>query len=117
MLCSFITLFFANSDENSINLGASGVIPVAILRSDTFDAAQEINPETLSLAGAAVKSPRISNKILCSFDDVDGDNLIDLICHFENDLGIEMGDTTAILEGETFGCIPIRGQDTISIVP
>ena len=40
-------------EQNSINLGSAGVLTVAILGSDTFDAAS-VDPDTISLAGASV---------------------------------------------------------------
>ena len=43
-----------DSDTNSINLSASGVVPVAILGTEDFDALT-VDPTTVSLAGASVK--------------------------------------------------------------
>jgi len=105
------------SDENSINLGAKGVIPVAILSSYVFNATQDIKLESLTLAGVTVKTPGKSNKILCSSDDVNNDGLNDLVCQFENNLGIDIGDTTVLLEGMTVDNIPIRGADLVRIAP
>jgi len=105
------------NDQNNINLGANGVIPVAILSSDIFNAVHDVNPETLTLAGAKVKTPGKSNKTLCSAKDVNSDGLNDLVCKFENDLDLKAGETTAILEGMTFDNIPIRGEDAVRIVP
>ena len=42
------------SFPNSINLGSNGVVPVAILSTDTFDAST-VDPFTVTLAGAAVR--------------------------------------------------------------
>ena len=106
------------SFPNSINLSSAGVIPVAILSSDTFDATTEVDPDTLGLAGAAVKMVGKSGKSLCHGEDVSGDGLPDLVCQFETaQFMIEPGDSIAVLEGETFGGTAIRGEDSINIVP
>ena len=107
------------SFPNSINLSSAGVIPVAILSSDTFDATTEVNPDTLALAGAAVKMVGKSGKFLCHGDeDVNTDGLLDLVCQFETaQFMIEPGDSVAVLEGETTEGTSIRGEDSIRIVP
>jgi len=105
------------SDPNSINLSSAGVIPVAILSSDTFDATT-VNPDTVSLAGARVKLVGKSSKYLCHEEDVNGDELLDLVCQvYTAEFMIEEGESVAVLEAETFDGAPIRGEDTISIVP
>jgi hypothetical protein len=104
------------SDPNSINVSSAGVIPVAILSSDTFDATQ-VDPATCNLAGASVRVAGKSDSQLCHAEDVNGDGLQDLTCQFENDLIAEEGDSIAVLEGETFDGTPFRGEGTIRIVP
>ncbi len=104
------------SDPNSINLSAAGVIPVAILSTATFDAPARVNPEKLFLAGAAVKVVGKSDKYLCHAEDVNSDGLLDLVCQFENAPYAQVGDSIAVLEGETFDGTPIRGEDSIRIV-
>lgn len=105
------------SFPNSINLSSAGVIPVAILSSDTFNAPAEVNPDTLTLAGARVRVAGKSGKFLCHSEEVNGDGRLDLVCQFENDLNAEVGDSIAVLEGETFDGSLIRGEDSIRIVP
>ncbi len=105
------------SDPNSINLGSAGVIPVAILSSWTFDATT-VDPETVALAGASVKMVGKSDKFLCSEKDVNGDNLVDLLCKVQTaEFMIETGDSMAVLEAQTWDGVSIRGEDTIRIVP
>ena len=105
------------SDPNSINLSSAGVIPVAILSSDTFDATT-VDPETVSLAGASVKVVGKSGKFLCSKEDVNGDGWLDLVCKILTvDFIIEVGQSIAVLEAETFDGTPVRGEDSIRIVP
>ena len=105
------------SFPNSINVSSAGVIPVAILSSDTFDASTEVNPDTLALAGATVRVVGKSGKSLCHAEDVNGDTLLDLVCQFQNELDVQVGDSIAVLEGQTFDGTPIRGEDSIRIVP
>ncbi len=106
------------SDPNSINQGSSGVIPIAILSTANFDAPAEINPDTISLAGARVKMVGKSNKLLCHSEDVNADGLADLVCKVETaQFMIEIGDSVAVLEADTFGGTPVRGEDSIKIVP
>lgn len=104
------------SVENSINLGSEGVIPVAILSTETFDAA-DIDHSSLTLAGASAREKGKSGNI-GSFKDVDGDSDLDLVVQFPTaDLNLSEADTSATLEGLLYGGIPIRGSDVINVVP
>jgi hypothetical protein len=104
------------SYPNIINLRSSGVIPVAILSSDNFNAVTEVNPDSLFLVGAKVKMAGRSDKALCHREYVNSDNYLDLVCQFENELQAAIGDSTAVLEGKTFSGVHIRGEDTIRII-
>jgi hypothetical protein len=106
------------SDPNSVNQGSSGVIPVAVLSTADFDAPAEIDPDTISLAGARVKMVGKSSKLLCHSEDVNEDALADLVCKVETaQFMIEVGDSVAVLEADTFGGASVRGEDSIRIVP
>jgi hypothetical protein len=51
-------------------------------------------------------------------EDVNGDGLPDLVCHFDTQAtGFHSGDTLGILMGKTFQGTPIVGQEAIVIVP
>lgn len=105
------------SYPNSINLGSAGVVPVAILSSSEFDARQ-VDPATVSLAGAKVKLIGKGDKFSCGAQDVDGDGLLDLVCHVVTaQFMIEPGDSVAVLEASTVDGQAIRGEDSIRIVP
>ncbi len=100
-----------------INQSASGVIPVAILSSPTFDATQ-VDPATVSLAGAAVQMIGKSDKFSCSVQDVNGDGLEDLLCQVSTaQFLVQPGQSTAVLQAKTFTGQPIQGQEAITIVP
>lgn len=105
------------AEPNTINLKAGGVIPVAILSSATFDAPGTVDPASLSLAGAAVRVAGKSGKSLCHANDVNADGRSDLVCQFENELEAAPGDSVAVLGGKAVDGTPIRGLDSIRIVP
>jgi len=101
---------------NSINLGSNGVVPVAILSTPMFDA-RTVNPMTVVLAGANVKV-KGKGTAMASFQDVNGDGLLDLVVQVETQaLELSLGDTRAVLEGKTFGGAHVYGSDSVRIVP
>ena len=105
------------SYPNAINLGSNGVIPVAILSSDTFDATT-VDPETVFLAGAGVAVRGKGNK-LASQEDVNGDGLTDLVVKLETEnLDPDtFQNGTATLTGQTVNGVKFTGSDSIRIVP
>ena len=104
------------SEPNSINLGAKGVVPVAILTTPDFEAAS-VDAFSLTLSGAPVRVKGKSGHT-GSMKDVDGDGDLDLIVQFRIDeLVLEQGATEAVLEGFTFDGIPIIGFDWVNVVP
>jgi hypothetical protein len=97
------------SDPNGINLKSKGVIPVAVLTTDDFDATI-VDGATVQFEGA---SPVHDGGHL---EDVDGDGDIDWVGHFKvRDTGIETDDTEASLTGETTDGTSIKGTDSIKI--
>lgn len=103
-------------DVNPINPKSPGTIPVAILGSADFDVA-EIDPYSLSFAGLAVRVLP-NGRAQCSFEDVNGDGYIDLVCQFLNDRSAWFpGMTTAALTGSLWDDTAIQGSDQIRLVP
>jgi parallel beta-helix repeat protein len=97
------------SDPNSINLGSKGVVPVAVLSTDDFDAST-VDPATVLFADAA--------PLRWTQEDVDGDGDMDLLFHFKvQELSLDATSTEATLTGETFDEAQIQGMDTVNIVP
>ena len=97
------------SYPNSINLKSKGVVPVAVLTTDDFDAST-VDPSTVLFAGA---SP-----LRWAWEDVDGDGDVDVLFHFKTqELNLDGDSTEATLTGETFDAVQIEGTDTVNIVP
>ena len=70
------------SDPNCFNVNGHGVIPVAILGSDTFEVT-DIEQGSLSFGGLAVRI-RGNKGPLCRVDYSDDDEYLDLVCQFED---------------------------------
>jgi hypothetical protein len=101
---------------NTINLKSKGVLPVAILSTDTFDATT-VSPETVRLAGASVRL-KGNGQPAFSFEDVNGDGRLDIVLQFDTQsLEITSTDTQANLTGRTKDGLRIVGHDDLRIVP
>ena len=111
------------SDPNDICLSKQGLLPVAILSTDAFDATQ-IEPSTLELGGIDV-SERGSKKALktaYSIKDVDGDGDLDMMAFFSvpdlvTEGGLTLTTTSLELMGTLINGTPIVGIDSVRIVP
>ncbi len=103
------------SSANPINLSSRGVIPVAILTSDSFDATA-VDPGTICFGDDDNPSQRDCTEAQGRghTTDVNGDGRPDLLLHYEvGATGIDSGDTTACLTGKTFAGVSIEGCDSI----
>ena len=101
------------SDPNSINLKSNGVIPVAVLTDENFNAAS-VNATTVLFGRTGYEAEPDHY----SFEDVDDDGDTDMILHFRTqDTGMEPDDTEAILTGLTTDGIEITGTDSVRMVP
>ena len=100
------------SPENSVNPKSDGVISVAILSGQGFDATT-VDQSTVTLgsgAGAAISGSE-------QFRDVNADGLPDVVLRFHTeDIGIQCGDVSVSLTGQTANGIPIQGADAIRTV-
>lgn len=100
------------SDPNSINLRSRGVIPVAVLTTDHFDATT-VDPTSVQFGPAAATEDHSRGHI----EDVDGDGDGDMVLHFRiQETGIEPDATEACLTGDTTQGTPIKGCDAVKIV-
>jgi hypothetical protein len=101
---------------NSINRKSQGKTPVAILSTPVFNAPTRVLKGSLTFG-------RTGNEQSLAFcnpggEDVNGDGLLDLVCHFNTQqTGFQPGDTLGILKGKTKDDVPIKGNDSVRIVP
>jgi len=100
-----------------INTRSRGKIPVAILSTQSFNATSMVDPATVTFG-------RTGNEQSLDFcnsngEDVNGDGLIDLVCHFDTELtGFKSGDTLGVLKAKTVqGGLPLVAQEGIVTVP
>ncbi|MFX1255897.1 MAG: PKD domain-containing protein [Promethearchaeota archaeon] len=97
--------------DNVINPGSNGVTRVAILDDGTFDVTL-INLDTVAFG------PGKAHPIRYKFQDWDHDGDIDLMLWFRTqDTGIEVGDTSAILDADLTDGRQLRGEDMVQTVP
>ncbi len=106
------------SDVNPVNLKSQGVLPVAILSTADFSAA-DIDASSLLLG-----DPELAGAVAplrSAVEDVDGDGLLDLMLHFSTPALVSAGAVDAAsvelaLSGATTGGSAIVGADSIRIV-
>jgi len=107
---------------NPINRKSKGLIPVAILSTEEFDAPAEVDRESLffgrtgeedSLARTGSDEPKCHGK-----DVTPTDGLEDLVCHFHTPIaGFQCGDTEGHLTGQLLDQTAIAGSDSVVVVP
>ncbi|MEK7151441.1 MAG: hypothetical protein AAB784_01855, partial [Patescibacteria group bacterium] len=99
---------------NTINLGSKGAVSVAVFSTTDFDATT-IDPRTVTLANASIKR-KSNGAAMYSFEDVNGDGLLDLVVHFDKkDLQLSETDTVANLVGYMFDGTEVIGSDSIVV--
>ena len=102
--------------DNCLNINGHGVIPVAILGSDSLDVFS-IDTSSLSFGGLQVRI-RGNNRPQCSIDHSNDDAYLDMVCQFVDDSNAWTSDndeaslTGSLLDGSAFA-----GSDSICLVP
>ena len=101
------------SDINPINPMSRGVIPVALLGSDTFNVAVV---DVTTLAFGPEGAPILHRRDV-HFRDVNGDGFTDAVSHYRtHKSGIVQGDVEACVSGETFDGTEFEGCDSILVL-
>lgn len=101
---------------NPVNLRSKGKIPVAILSTQEFLAAEVVDRASLSFGRLGDEKSLLPGRV--QPEDVNGDSLLDLVCHFVTQTaGFQVGDTRGILKGKTLEGRPFLGMDSVVIVP
>jgi len=102
-----------DATENIVNLRSQGVLPVAILSTQLFDAT-DVDVTTVRFGpGGAVEAHGRGH-----LEDVNGDGKVDLVLHFRvQETGLPSGATEACLVGRTLNGVPIMGCDSVKTLP
>jgi hypothetical protein len=96
----------------SINPRSKGVIPLAILTTETFDVTT-VDAATIHFGSTGTEATPVQ----FAWKDVDGDGRFDLLLHFETQsTGIRCGDLSASLTGQTSSGQLIQGAHSIKTV-
>jgi uncharacterized repeat protein (TIGR01451 family) len=105
-------------EPNSVNCkNDNGVIPVAVLTTDTFDALTVDHTIVVFEGASETHVDKKSGEPRRHEEDADGDGDIDLVFHFRlGDTSLTCESSEATLEGVTFDGISVIGVDSVSMV-
>ena len=100
------------SNENPLNVKRPGILPLAILSTQLFNAAT-IDPLSVQFGkGSATEAHHMGH-----LEDVNGDGRPDMVLHFRvPDAGIQLGDRTVCLVGSTTTGNPFQGCDRVTVI-
>ena len=106
-------------DANKINLSARGLLPVAVLSTDTFDASL-FTPEMAHLSDASTAMGCTgAEAVRWTYTDVNGDGRLDLVFFFRvQELNLTSSTTAVVLMAHgTYGSttIHIEGTDWVTV--
>jgi hypothetical protein len=98
-----------DSEDNPIQLGSRGVVPVVLYGEVDF-AVEDVDLTTLTFAAAA----QVAHRNGPHFEDVDGDGLLDMVLHYRiAELGLLEGDVEVCLDGQTMDGMDFEGCDDV----
>lgn len=104
------------SDTNPINPLSQGTFPVAILSMPDFDAPSMVDISSLAFG----RSGSEASLAFCNEngEDINGDGLLDLVCHFNNQLTLLNTSRLRFghLSGLTVDGILIQGHDKVTVL-
>jgi hypothetical protein len=105
-----------DSDANTINLKSRGLIPVAILGSNSFDVL-DVDVRTLAFGRTGAIGAAPAHMEGGHLEDVDNDGFTDLVSHYRTrETRIAAGDSRACVAGEMLDGTPFKDCDTILVV-
>jgi len=103
------------SYPNAINNDGNGVIPVAILGSETFDV-NLIIPTSVTMEGLGLKTVGKADRALYHYEDVNGDGFEDLVVQIQDEDGVfEPGEGIATITGLLYDGRSFEGSDSIVV--
>lgn len=98
-----------------VNPKSRGKIPVALLSAADFNA---LEADEQSITFGATGDEESLAHCGKGGEDVNGDGLPDLVCHFENQVaGFDTGDLEGILRGQTVNGVQFEGRGLLKVVP
>lgn len=104
-----------NREFAVLNPKSKGVIPVALLSSDKFDA---VKVDVKSVTFGATGDERSLKRCGKYGVDINGDGRADLMCHFQNDLAkFSPADLTAVVKGKTVDGMGFEGRGALKVIP
>jgi aqualysin 1 len=109
------------TEPNSISLSSRGRLTVALLSSASFDATT-VDPATVRI-GTTLVATRPNARPFATFEDANGDGLLDLVVHFSIPELVDNGDLTSTTTELTVwaflddGCTNVTGTREVRIVP
>jgi len=99
-----------DSEENPIQLGSRGVVPVVLYGEIDF-AVEDVDVDTLAFGPDAAF---IAHRNGPHFDDIDGDGLLDMVLHHRiSETGLTAYDVEACLSGQTIDGLSFEGCDDV----
>lgn len=104
-----------SNDRAPINPKSKGKVKFAVLSANDFNA-MEIDPSSMTF-GATGNEASLSK---CNNDgqDVNGDGLLDLVCHYENQAaGFRYSDVEGVVRGKTRKGVAFEGRGLLKVVP
>jgi len=104
-----------SSDRAPINPKSNGKVPVALLSDNSFNA-MDIDPATVTF-GSNGNEPSLSKCNPAGLD-VNGDGLLDLICHFDNQkANFHYDSLEGIARGKTRKGVAFEGHGLLKVTP
>jgi probable HAF family extracellular repeat protein len=107
---------------NIINIRYPKTVSIAILSSETFNAAAQVDRPSLTFGRTGDETSLFyvppMGKLACTASDANGDGLADLLCIFSvAAMGFQCGDTQGNLKGSLVDGSEIQGKDTVKVTP